>query len=309
MTFVPALPWPWLLAIGAILMATRMIALQRILSRTGTHKAVLRWAGLTLALLCVLVAAARPGFDTGRDTALTVQSGDSSSGDLNVLLVVDRSAGAPVADMRADVEAIISGYPDARFALISFATRATLDWPLSDDTSSLTSVVAGLQPYAAAVGAGAQANAFAARDVLYAKAESALAEYPGSRNLVFYLGAGTPDSVVARGEFALPAGAVTDGAVLGYRNGAGDLDESRLRQIADQLGVPYTLRQNGQPVDSALPAPDVAAGVSGEAVEVTERRELYWLFALLAAGLMLVEMTLTLREYRRTRSTRRDVLL
>jgi hypothetical protein len=306
MTFAPALPVVWLLAVGMVVVVARGVALQRVLSHSVPRKrgrAVLRWAGLTLATLCVLAAAARPGIDTGRDTTLAVQSSESS--DLNVFLVVDRSAQAPVTDMRADMNALIDEYPDARFALISFATRATVDWPVSDDVSSFRSLVSGLSAYVVtSPESGAQANAFAARDVLYTKAAAATGEYPGSRNLVFYLGTGTPESAVARGDFELPPGTVDGGAVFGY----GATDEARLQEIADGLGVQYSARRGGQPVADLVPPPgEVGSGESGSTVEVADRYELYWALALLAAALVLAEMTLTLREYRRTRASRREV--
>ena len=232
MSFAPVGSWTWLLVIGAVLVILRGFALSRILAQPRSklrRRTLLRWVGLTCAVLFVMVAAARPGFDTGRDVSLAVDAPASASANVNVFFVVDRSADSPVPAMRADLVALIDQYPDARFALISFATRATLDWPVSEDVPGLRSVVSGLSSYVAAGPEQAlQINAFAARDVLRAGADAAAAQYPGSRNLVFYLGTGDPESLVSRGSFEM----TTDGgAVLGY----GNTDQPRLQQIADQL--------------------------------------------------------------------------
>ena len=65
----------------------------------------------------------------------------AGDGDPNVFLVVDRSADMRVEDLaggrvrmagaRDDIAALIDRYPDARFAVIAFASRPSLDWPLS----------------------------------------------------------------------------------------------------------------------------------------------------------------------------------
>ncbi|MDF2824249.1 MAG: hypothetical protein K0R68_1657 [Mycobacterium sp.] len=302
MTFTPVGSWVLLLVIGLVLVILRGLALYRISARRGRRRvALLRWAGLTAAVLLILGAAARPGVDTNEEVT-AVAAGATS--EVNVFLVMDRSAGSPVAQMRPDLTALIDEYPDARFGLISFATRATVDWPLSDDVWSLRSLVSGLAPYVAATpDPVAQTNAFAARDVLRAKVDAATAQYPGSQNLVFYLGTGDPGSLVSRGTFDLAPGSVAGGAVLGYGEADGT-DAARLAEIAAQLDVP--LRGPGTPVAEIAPEP--AAG-SADALQVGDRREFYWLLTLLAAVLLLAEVGLTLREYHKNRLSRQDLRL
>lgn len=298
MSFAPVGSPTLVLVLGAVLVILRAFALYRIWAQETLRRrhAVLRWSGLTAAVLLILGAAARPGLDAGRAVEATA---DSPSTPLNVFLVVDRSVGSPVVDMRPDIAAVIDEYPGARFAVISFGTRATLDWPLSDDVWSLRSFVSGLSPYVATVpDPQLQTNAFAARDVLRAKTEEAATAYPGSSNLVFYLGTGDPESVVSRGEFDLAPGTVAGGAVLGYDTGQG-IDQPRLAEIAGQLEVPYSLRQPGQPLAGIAPPPENQ--VAGESLQVADRRELYWLLALLAAALLLTEVAFTLREYHKNR--------
>lgn len=302
MTFAPLGSWLLLLIIGLVLIILRALSLYRISVQSGRRRyALLRWAGLTAAVLLVLGAAARPGINTGGEVAAAEAGGGSP---VNVFFVVDRSTDSPVAAMRADLTALIDEYPDARFGLISFATRASVDWPLSDDVSSLRSVVAGLSPYVASTpDPVAQTNAFAARDVLRAKLDAAAAEYPGSQNVVFYLGTGDPGSLVSRGAFEPAPGSVAGGAVLGY-DGGGGTDTARLSEIAGQLDVP--VREPGAAVADMAPTPQ---GGSAQALQVSDRREFYWLLTLLAAVLILAEVAFTLREYHKNRLSRQDIRL
>jgi Ca-activated chloride channel homolog len=353
MTFAPVLPVEALVAIGALLALIRMIALYRVLLRTGSgryRQVVLRWSGLTLAVILLLVAAARPGFDSDQaspsyDLNITAKPDPN----LNVFFVVDRSVNSRVEDfgnsksrmsgIRSDIGALMDEYAHARFALISYAGRASMDWPLSDDAWSLRSMVKGLSPYTlVAPDALYQANATVARDVLRDKVDEAALLFPGSRTLVFYFGEGAAGSHVPAVAFNIPRATIAGGAVLGYGTAAGGpipqgwvdggkvyqtdpsgngvplhsvIDESRLKDIAGQLNVPYFHREFGQPISAVLPALDQAAAAQPDGIkaktQLVDRREMYWLFTLLAAALILVEIVLTIREYRRNRMSRRSV--
>jgi len=125
---------------------------------------------------------------------------------------------------------------------------------------------------------------------------SARQQYPRADNLVFYLGAGAPGSRLPARPFDLPAGAVNGGAVLGY----GPADTGTLRPIAGQIGVPYLSRAAAGPLASALPDEDSRRAATPETA--AQVGETYWAPAAVAAGLLLVELFLVLREFRRTRS-------
>lgn len=321
MTFEPVLPGPILAVVAVALIGARLVTLRQVLMVTGPRRrsAVLRWSGLTLAVVLLLAALARPG--TGAVTPDTT-SAAPATGDPNVFLIVDRSVDSGVADhgglpridgMRADIETVIRRYPQARFAVISFAARPSLDWPLSGDVYSLAAVIAGLTPYAGEPDAAAQVNAGAAANVLRYQLIQAAQQYPKSTNLVFYFGSGAGGSEAPQGRFDPGPGTVDGGAVLGYgtatpADGA-PLNEAALRGVADQLGVPYTHREYGRPLDSQLP--ETAATQSGGVTDPAQgtRTELYWMLALVVAGLVLVEIYLNVRELRRSRSARRDVTL
>ena len=86
------------------------------------------------------------------------------------------------------------------------------------------------------------------------------------------------------------------------------IDETRLRSIAESLGVPYFHREAGQDLTPVLPP--VSSGFMADTTappdDTVGRVELYWVFAVLASVLLFVEVVLTVREYRRNRMSRSD---
>lgn len=302
--------------------------------------ALWRWTAVTAALLSVLVAALRPGLEAAAAHSDRSTEAAAPSSNANVFFVVDRSVDSRVEDydgrasrmsgMRTDIAAIIDAYPQARFAVIGFAAAASVEWPLSDDTWSLKAFVTGLSPYVNVPSdAASRVDATAAANVLRYQLIRADQQYPGAQNLVFYLGAGGSGSTNRQGSFSTD-GRVSGGAVLGYgtttggpipgayvdgavtyladsRTGApavSRIDEAQLWRIADQLEVPYVHREADVPVTGLLPA--VHAGPAADSAVLSStpqprRLELYWLFALLAAGLLVPEIFLLVREFRRDR--------
>ncbi|SPM33659.1 Secreted protein containing bacterial Ig-like domain and vWFA domain [Mycobacterium rhizamassiliense] len=347
MTFQPIAPVAVLIAIAILLVGIRMAALYRVLVRTGTgryRRVVLRWSALTAAGLLLVLAAGRPGLphDTGQANAKPAKTGAANA---NIFFVVDRSVDGRVEDyadgksrlsgIRSDITALIDQYPRARFSIIEFASKAGVDWPLSDDVWSLKPFVKGLSAYTEVPeDAMYQVNIAAANDVLRTQLDSATKQYKDSKNLVFYFGEGAGGSRTAQSGFDIAHGAIAGGAVLGYGTPAGGLipmgfyngnlvymwdkqnnraansaiNEDGLKAIAAELGVPYFHRDNS-PITPVVPAVDLSSPAPGDtpvsgSVSV-ERTELYWLFTGLAAVLALGETFLTLREFRRNRIPRR----
>jgi hypothetical protein len=312
MTFQPVLPWAILAVVAGALALARVVALRQVLWSAGRRRvrAVLRWSGVTLVVLLLIAAATRPALrdnETRRGT--TAAAGEN----LNVFLVVDRSVGSSVADygtgesriagMRDDIAALLGQYPAARYALVAFASRAVLEWPLSQDVRSLRPTIAALGSYPGGPDARFDVNVAAAGNLLRYQLIQARQQYPGSRNVVLYFGSGALGSRAPQGDFDLTRGLVDGGAVLGY--GRSDaIDEGELRQVAGQLAVPYVHRDPGQPFRADLRDTPDTTGIRSADVE---RIELYWLPALLAAGLLLTEIYLSVREYRRGRIARRDL--
>jgi len=310
MTFHAVLPPLLLAALAAAIVLARVLTLHRKRGTGRTRTALWRWVGLTSAALLLLCAAARPVL--GPDVPDVTRVADDNAP--NVFLLVDRSPdmGAddsgdsrpPISEARVDIVALIDRYPGARVAVIAFASRPSLDWPLSVDTWSLRPVMSALTPYASAPDATAQANVGAAANVLRYQLFGAMQQYPRAKNLVFYLGAGAREAERPPSEFDLPDGAVDGGAVLGYGPAA-----ASLRSAAEQIGVPYLSRDGRSTLADALPADPSGAAGPPLAAQVPERAELYWAFALGAAALILVELYLVLREFRRTRMASADVVV
>jgi hypothetical protein len=315
MTFDPVMPPVILIVVAVAVVALRLLNMRRLHASGGPRWAtVWRWSGLTLAVLLILIAAARPGIEHGeRRAAAAAQSADNT----NIFLVVDRSADTAVEDfgdrqsrmsgIRSDIETLIDRHPRARFAMIAFASRPSLDWPLSADTWSLRPEIVRLAPYAATESTE-DVNAAAAANVLRYQLIAAGQQYPDAENLVYYFGSGAAGSSAPQGEFDPTARSVDRGAVFGY---GATQNEPGLRRIAQQLGVPYLNRDDGGPLpatqtDGAAPRATtgavIASGVAG-------RTELYWVFTLLAAVLLLFELFSSIRDVRRTRLARRDIAL
>ena len=312
MTFQPVLPIAVLIVVAVVVIAMRLLTMRRLYATAGGRwSTVWRWTGLTLAMLLLLIAAARPGIDHG-ERAAAARAADNT----NVFFVVDRSPDTAVSDhrenqsrmsaIRDDLEGLIDQYPGARFAMIAFASRPSLDWPLSEDAWSLRPEVASLTPYPASAD-NEDVNAAAAANVLRYQLIGAGQQYPNSESLVFYFGSGAAGSRAPQGEFEPTAGSVDGGAVFGY--GAGR-DEPGLRAVAQQYGVPYVDRDGGGPIAEFAPgggeAPQSTAGASTSS-DVPGRTELYWVFTLVAAVLLLFELFSSIRDIRRTRLARRDV--
>ncbi len=318
MTFQPVLPSALLLVIAVMLIVIRLITMYQLQSTSaGRWATVWRWCGLALAMLLVLIAGTRPGFAVGgQQGTASAPAGDN----VNVFFVVDRSAASAVTDygaksrmdgIRADIDGLIDRYPRARFAVIAFSSRSSLDWPLSEDVWSLQPMIARLAPYRAPDGPSA-ADAAAAANVLRYQLISAGQQYRGSANLVFYFGSGASGSGAAQGEFEPPAGTVDGGSVFGYGRAGDDpptFDEARLELVARQLGIRYAHRQDGIPLPQTAVKGDAGTTkqMQNTASNPVGRTELYWVFTLPASVLLLFELFLTVREYRRTRMTHRGL--
>ncbi|MBW0014582.1 VWA domain-containing protein [Mycobacterium sp.] len=358
MTFDPIVPAGWLLAIATVLIVIRVAALTRVLAGAGSGRllrVLLRWSALTAAGLLLVLAAARPGLLRDDLHGAAAAGGSARAAAANVFFVVDRSVDGRVTDygsnagnsrsrmsgIRDDIAALVDQYPGARFAVISFAATASLDWPLSDDAWSLEPLVRGMSTYTEVPpDAMFQVNAEAANGLLRAKLAEASEAYPGSKNLVFYFGEGAGGSRAAQGGLDIPHSSIAGGAVLGYGTPAGGpvpqallngnvvyewdeaanraansgLDEDALRGIAGVLGVPYFHRDNvsGGSIARVMPAVDLTASAARDSSAYShsgstgiERTELYWVLSGLAALLALGESYPTLRDIRRNRPPRR----
>ena len=274
------------------------------------------------AALLLVIAATRVVI-TGDDDSAPRSAGDTEP---NVFLVVDRSPDMAVEDIdgrsrmdvaRNDLEALIDRYPRARFAVIGFASAPSLDWPLSADTWSLRPVLDTITPYASGPDAVTQTNAGAASTVLRYQLISAVQQYPRATTLVFYLGAGAPESGCLQGNSFRRRRSVDGGAVLGYGTPGGPDPRHRyrtirgrrttLRAVADQLGVPFVARSDWRTADHGVARAAARKSRRRPLASARGQTETYWLPALGAAVLILIELYFVLRDLRRSRFVSVDV--
>ncbi|MGH3580110.1 MAG: vWA domain-containing protein [Mycobacterium sp.] len=351
MTFLPVLPAYLLVLFLAVILTVRLVNLYRLLVKANPgqyRRTVLRWTGVTLAGLLLVLAAFRPGLP-GSGDAQGATTGDQTRlvSDINLFLVVDRSVTMRVGDygdqqprmvgVRDDIAALLEEYRGARVGLIGFATDARVNWPLSQDEFSFRAYAKNLSAYSlTAYDASSYTNPTAAGPVLREQLQTAKDNYPKSKNLVFYFGDGGTGLRANPEPLDVPAELIAGGAVLGYGTEEGGpipqgfsdgrktyigdpvtqtvgmamINETELQSVAEGLHVPYFHREAGKPITPTLPSVD--SSFMSDVVEppggnpLVGRTELYWVFALIAAALLLAEAALTVREYRRNRMSRTD---
>ncbi|MCU1544432.1 MAG: hypothetical protein JWM50_2297 [Microbacteriaceae bacterium] len=312
----------WVLgAAGAVLVTFAAWRLAR--SRVAPER--LGWALRILAVLLLLVVAARPVIP-----ADSVQRARTSGG-LEVYIVVDTTSsmaaedwadGSPRLDgVKADIEQIVTGLEGAGFSLITFDAEAVQRVPLTTDASALLSASGVLSQEITYYSRGSSIDEPVALlgDVL----DEAEGENPGQDRVVFYLGDGEQTAAREPGSFDAIAPLITGGAVLGYGTtegarmrqfsgyvapGAPDpdayiqdfssgeptdavsrIDEGNLGAIANQLGVSSVHRDAGTSLAPVLAGLDVG-DVSVTDGDSGTRTELYWIAAIPLGLLALVEL-------------------
>lgn len=349
MTFEPVLAWWVFGSLAALTLVLRMYTLYRVLvvvGRGGQRKVVVRWSLLTLVIVCLFAAAVRPGIEQQRHT-VSESVTQVATDNVNVFFVVDRSLNSRADDygdnqfrmagIRSDMQSIVDQYPGARFSITSFATSARVDWPLSDDIWSLRALLSGYSTYESDFDSLFGVDIGAADDQLKRQLTLASEQFPGSDNLVFYLGDGAGISRKPATKFDIPAALIAGGAVLGYGTPAGGeiagrlaangeityfpdpnggggpflsvLDEASLRAVADQLRIPYFHRSLGDSTATIIPALDTPSSSAQQSTSMPgNRTEFYWIFTAIAMLLMFYELYAMAREYRLSRMTKPRVL-
>lgn len=307
MTLAPLVPWPFLAAAAALVLAFPVwLVLTGRQPRHGMRSTATR----TAAVVLLLLAALRPGWPGGE--------AKTANADLDVFFVVDTSTSMSAEDYRggeprltgvkADVMAVAKELVGAKFSLIAFDSKASVRMPLSQDSTALQTAVTTLQAQNPRYASGSSINA--AGNLLKERLEAAKTQHPGRPALVFYAGDGEDTSAQAPGSLPLDAGRINGGAVLGYGTADGGrmedtsgkgyvqdrkggdaisrIDEDALKSIAGQLDVPYVHR-NGAGGDGPMLAKAAAGSFHGVDDEGPGRTELYWLLSLAAFLLLMHE--------------------
>lgn len=182
----------------------------------------------------------------------------------------DPAAGQRRVDgVRADMIALAREYPGARFSIIRFDSRATTQLPLTSDLRAVESWAETFKLESSYTSQGSTINR--PTDELTAALQRSAEEKPGNIRVlyVFSDGESTDAYVDPKPQFAEAGKYVSGGAVLGYGTEAGGqmpmqggyegdgyiidpatgqpavsrINETVLKQVAEQLSVPYAHRE------------------------------------------------------------------
>lgn len=319
MSWHPLLPWPLVVLLGLLLVG---FTVWRVVAENH-HR--LRW-GLRLATAVAMVLTL---LGPAVDGAIARQA----ASDVNVYFVVDTTTSAMARDYdgdrtriegyREDMAKIQEEMPGARFSIITFDYAARVVMPLTTDTNALKTAAENLRAENSLYSGGSSITA--AQERLRLTLEGAKERQPERSRIVFYLGDGEQTSSQDPTPFDLPD-LVDGGAVLGYGTeqggrmastdadgepgedikdsqgnpGVSKIDEKRLEEIAEQLGVPYTHREGGD-IGPALTDADPGEAVDGEGAGIETYTSLVWVLALIMSGLLLADLFVTTREIGRLR--------
>ncbi|MEH0108967.1 VWA domain-containing protein [Tersicoccus sp. MR15.9] len=326
MTTLPVLPVPALSTLGVLLLAFcgwRWWAERR----AGARPLARSWLWRAGLVALVVTAAFRPGIPgAGTTQNATADLDVFFVVDTTASVVAEDYGGAaggnrPRLDgMRQDVGRLVAALPGASFSLLTFDSSALIRLPLTGDATAVTTAMEVLRPEVTTYSRGSSVTI--AAPLLTQQLERARAAHPERARVVFYFGDGEQTDGLSPVPFTVPSGAVDGGAVLGYGTAAGGrmkanegyiageradyvqdrsvdppvdavsrIDENRLRTIAGQLGVPYTHRAAGDPIENALTATDPGR-LAAQAGSIAGRYELYWILAAAAAGIVARELYL-----------------
>jgi Ca-activated chloride channel family protein len=346
MTITPMLPLWLLLPVGAVLVALAVWQVLR--SRRSSH-----WAARLALVLLVLVLALRPAIP-GHPATAAAQGGLEVYFLVDTTSSVAAEDYGPQHEPRldgvkSDIDGIVHSLPGAQFALVTFDSFALERVPLTTDASAVQSAVASMTQEVTNYSSGTSIDA--GLDLMKRVLTDAHKATPDRPRVLFYLGDGEQTRATQPRSFAALKPLLTGGGVLGYGTQAGGrmtsfngypagepgaaaaptwildystnpptdavshIDETALRTIAAQLGVPYNHRTAGDPVAplvAGITVPTPSAAVRPEGAPT----EFYWLFAVPIAALLVRETfvaTAALTEIRpqepqsprRPRSTRK----
>lgn len=332
--------WPvWALALVFVpLLAVCVVAFVQSRGRRGMVVAWARRAALVVALLAVALGPAMP---SGATTVMSNAELFFVVDRTGSMAAEDYDGDEPRLDgVRHDITEVVATMPAARYSVIAFDSQATRQLPLTTDARAVESwtdtLVQEITYYSA--GSTADRPLPAMTRALEGAAER---NPENVRFVFFLAdgentsGDGTDGQEPDVASFAPLADLVDGGAVLGYgteeggrmrvydgtpETGAGTdapwildttqdgdppavsrIDEEQLRQVADDLGVPYAHRTAPTAVDELVANLDADLVAQDGRRDQSVLRDVYWPFAALAAALLVWEVAYQVRAFPRPR--------
>lgn len=314
------LEWPlWLtLVVFGALLAVTLWSWWR--SRAeGRGPAWLRRSAMVLCAAVIALAPAVPAVTRQVETTMEVYFVVDRTGSM---AAEDYAEGLPrLEGVRHDVDALVTATAGARYSIIAFDSTATRQLPLTTDARAVRTWAETLEQEITAYSAGSSVDR--PLPALTETLTAARERNPGNVRVLFFLSDGEntrqADQERVEGAWADLAPMVDAGAVLGYgtpeggkmrrydgteATGAGTdapyitdetqpgsppavsrIDETNLRRIAADLGIPYVHRLGPDPVDSLVEGIDVEEASGERRTEVVAYRDVWWPLAILLAGL------------------------
>lgn len=304
-----------------LLIGSGLVALVLVAMRAAPKDGRGMWLGRLLLVCAVLIAALRPGVGSVATNAANTE--------LDVVFVVDLSGSAGAEDwngseprltgMRSDIEQLALRHAGARFALITFDSEAQYRLPFTTDTTALAKAMQLAQPQPSGRSNGSSIGAGA--EMLQQVLNNAIDYNPERMRVVYYLGDGEITSDTTPERYRGSDDLIQGGKVFGYgterggrmrdsdpysggeyildrsgQEGISTIDEANLQDIADDLGVEYQLRDADSEPEAADIDPARGEGATQRGGVTTF--PIYWVFALVAAGWMLVECGWLVRQQR-----------
>ena len=234
------------------------------------------------------------------------------------------AAATRLSGVKADIAAITEKLNGAQFSLVTFDSAAVQRVPLTSDGAAVESAASVLKQEVTLYSHGSSIDE--AVPELTTLLEASETAHPGNRRVLFYFGDGEQTTDAAPGSFADLTPLIDGGGVLGYGTTAGGrmqensgqlyvdpsapveppvyiqdrsgaqptdalsvIDQEALGTIADQLGVPFTLRVPQAPVDPVIGDLEVGELVI-EPGDPGGPTELYWIPGILLGLLALAEL-------------------
>ena len=307
----PILPWYLLLI---ILVVAAIFTGWRIFSKPISNRRA--WLQRFCVILLIITACFRP--------AIPGEAKEWGAPLVDVYVVMDTTMSSAAEDydngqpringMRRDAKEIAKKLVGARFSLITFNNKTFVNSPLSTDVRMFESAVDTVNIISEGYATGSSIDA--PIDTIASEITRTKHKNPERTSLLFYLGDGEQTSDASPKSFAslrpLPGG----GAIMGYGTAAGGkmktpsysggfdgfylrgpdlkyavskIDETNLKNIASQTGLPYTHRQTPDSIDTVVKNGSVDKAVNSSR-SFDGYNDIYWIAIFAAAILLAFEM-------------------
>jgi Ca-activated chloride channel family protein len=337
---VNALVWQPILPVGLVIAAAVVLlgfTGWRVFAERRNRALAWSWIRRSVVVALLLLIVCRPGLPGGTSRAATA--------DLNVFFVVDTTSSVAAEDwdgdkprldgVRSDIESITNQLAGARFSLLSFDSTAIQRVPLTNDTTAVVTAAKAMRQEVTYYSHGStisEANTLVANVLKGAKKSD-----PKRANIVYYLGDGEQTAATKPGSFVSSKPNVDGGGVLGYGtsrggrmkefDGYGDeysanryikdttrpgdpdavshIDQTTLRAIASELGVPYLHRVAGASLASVVD-PEKSGHVVTSAGRTASVFDLSWIPAIPLFLLLFVDIAIVVGALGDVRPPRRD---